>query len=298
MASLDVLVLGDYYCDFIITGMKELPRLGADLLGEKLEICPGGAFILANALTLLGTRAAWAADLGNDMLSRFILDEAFKRGMDTSLFTIHDFPLRRMSLSFSFAHDRGFISHLDPVETLSPVPLFEQYQPAWTINLPFQDASGGDIIHQVRALGTKVFLDCQYVDYTIEREGVVEGLQLVDVFAPNESEAIQLTQAATAEIALDVLAQYTPLVVIKLGKRGAIARQGTQIWTSPALDVEVVDTTGAGDCFNAGFIAAMIRGEPIETCLRWGNICGSLSTTRHGGVAGAPRLEELESYLL
>lgn len=297
MPGLDVLVLGDYYCDFILTGMRELPRLGADLFGEQLEICPGGAFIITNALNRLGVRAAWAADLGNDMLSRFILDEAYKEGLDTSLFHLYDRPLRRMSLSFSFAHDRGFISHLDPLESTSPLPLFEQFTPAWTINLPFEVPGESDLIHKVRALGTKVYLDCQYVDFTLERPGAIESLRLVDVFAPNESEALQLTQASTAEAALDILAQFTPLVVIKLGKRGAIARQGGQTWRSPALEVEVVDTTGAGDCFNAGFMAAMIQGFPIDVCLRWGNICGGLSTTRRGGVSGAPTLEKLGTYL-
>jgi sugar/nucleoside kinase (ribokinase family) len=297
MPGLDVLVFGDYFCDFILTGMRELPRLGADLFGDQLEICPGGAFIITNALHRLGVKAAWAADFGSDMLSRFVLDEAAKEGLDASLFQIYDQPLRRMSLSFSFAHDRGFISHFDPLESSFPLHHFEQHRPAWTINLPFESPQCTEIVHKVREAGTKIYFDCQYVDYTFKDSGVIESLQLADVFAPNESEALQLTQAATPEAALERLAQYTPLVVIKLGKRGAIARQGSQTWSSPALDVEVVDTTGAGDCFNAGFLAAMIQGLSIDQCLRWGNICGSLSTTRRGGVAGVPTLEQLLTYL-
>lgn len=297
MSDIEVLVLGEYFCDFILTGMHEQPRLGADLFGERLEICPGGAFIITNALTRLGAKAAWAADLGNDMLSRFILDEAIKLGLDTTLFHTFDHPLRRMSLSFSFAHDRGFISHCDPLDWFFPMSLFEKYRPSWTINVPFGGPEDLENLQKLRGIGTKVYADCQYVDFTLERPGIIDGLQLVDVFAPNESEALQLTQTASPEAALDILAQYTPLVVIKCGKRGAIARQGTETWVSPALDVNVIDTTGAGDCFNAGFIAAMINDYPVETCLRWGNICGSLSTTKHGGVAGAPSLAQLESYL-
>jgi sugar/nucleoside kinase (ribokinase family) len=61
--------------------------------------------------------------------------------------------------------------------------------------------------------------------------------------------------------------------------------------------VEVVDTTGAGDAFNAGFLAALLRDRPLETCLRYGIICGGLSTTKRGGTAALPKLEELKKYL-
>ena len=286
MTTSPVVVLGDYYCDFILTGLQELPRLGAYIFGTGLEIAAGGAFITTVALHRLGVPAEWVADLGNDLISQFILAEARREGLNESRFLQHDFPLRKLSFSFSFPHDRGFISYIEP------------QPPTWVINPPF-DGSPETIafIQAMRARGSRIFLDTQYLDFTLERPGIIEIMGLVDIFAQNESEALQLTGAENVESAAAILAQHTPFVLIKRGGQGAIARSGGQTWTAPALPVTVIDTTGAGDCFNAGFMAAHLRGESVETCLRYGNICGGLSTTRPGGANAAPTLAQLQSLL-
>lgn len=294
----DVLVLGDYFCDLIITGLQEIPRLGADVFGEALEIVPGGAYILAVALQRLGVRVRWAARLGNDLFSQFIEGEAQREGLDMALFQHFAAPLRSMSLSFSFAHDRGFISYVDPIPGGLPYELVETQRPRWVVNAPFDGSAESlgfvDFIHQ---RGGKVYTDCQYVTHTLAEPGLADLLRAIDVFAPNLSEAQQLTGAGTAEAALDRLAELCPMVIVKCGAQGALARAGGQFWRSSAIDVQPVDTTGAGDSFNAGFLAALLQGLPIETCLQYGNICGGLSTTCRGGATAAPTLEQLKQWL-
>lgn len=299
MLADSVMVLGDYFCDFILTGLKEVPRLAADVFGDELEITPGGAFITATALGRLGVNAEWVADLGNDMLSQFVLAEARREGLSEQLFRLHDKRLRKLSFSFSFTHDRGFISYCDPHPTSLPFELVEERRPAWVINPPFDGgAETQRFIAAVHRRGGRVYLDCQYVGGdTLDTPGLAEALRAADIFAPNRSEAQQLTGADSAEEALRRLMEFSPLVVIKCGADGALAGAGRQTWRTPALSVDVVDTTGAGDCFNAGFLAACMRGESIETCLRWGNIGGGLSTTRLGGTAGAPTLAQLQEHL-
>lgn len=117
-------------------------------------------------------------------------------------------------------------------------------------------------------------MDCQSNEATLQDAGVVEAIRSVDVFAPNATEAQRLTGEGSVEEALACLAELAPLVLIKLGKDGVIARQGKQVVRSPAIKVEVVDTTGAGDCFNAGFLYGHLNGKPLEACLRYGNLCG------------------------
>ncbi len=298
MSDCDVLVLADYFCDIIITGLPEPPRLGADLFGEAMEIVPGGAYILATAMHRLGVKARWMARLGNDLFSQFILDASRREGLDTSLFQLFERPLRSVSVAFSFVHDRGFISYQDPFPETPAEGVIAAQRPRWVINAPFdgspQARQFADFVHQN---GGKIYIDCQYVTTTLDEPGLADLLRAVDVFAPNQSEACQLTGEEDPERAAARLAELCPLAIVKAGKDGAFAQAGARRWHSPALDVAVVDTTGAGDSFNAGFLAGQLRGEPIETCLRYGNICGGLSTTRHGGTAAAPTLAELEKYL-
>lgn len=295
----DVLLFGDYFCDIIITGLSEVPRLGADVFGDSMEIAPGGAYILTVALHRLGVNARWVARLGNDLLSRFLLEEAQREGIDTSLFQQFPVPFRSMSVSFSFAHERGFVSHTDPVpEGESIYSIVLSQRPRWVVNAPFDGSDAScrfvDHIHQN---GGRVYTDCQYTTLTLSEPGLVDMLRRVDIFAPNLSEASQLTGESDPQSAAARLAEFSPMVIVKCGAGGAYARAGSRSWYSPALKVDAVDTTGAGDCFNAGFLAAHLRGEPVETCLRYGNICGGLSVTQCGGTRAAPTMEQLEGYL-
>src|SRR5262249_9562440 len=125
----DVLLLDGYFCDLIFTGLPDLPRLGADLFGTGFDMVPGAVFYTALALHRLGLRAGWACDFGDDFCSRFVLDAARREGIDDSLFRLHSRPLRRISVAFSFAHDRGFISYQDELPTISPLPLIERHRP-------------------------------------------------------------------------------------------------------------------------------------------------------------------------
>jgi len=294
----DVLLFGDYFCDVIITGLSEVPRLGADLFGQSMEIVPGGAYITALWLQRLGVNCRWAARLGNDIFSRFIHEEAQREGLDTSLFQQYSHPLRSMSLSFSFQHDRGFISYLDPFPDAIPYQgQIEAQLPRWVVNSPFNGAlETRYLVERIHQLGGKVFIDCQYVTTTLREPGLVDLLRLIDVFAPNQSEACQLTGEADPEIAIGILAEFCPLVIIKCGADGAYARAGDQVWHVPALSMTVLDTTGAGDSFNAGFLTGLINGEPVETCLRYGNVCGGYSTTQRGGASAAFSLEQLKKH--
>ena len=298
MSYCDVLLFGDYFCDLIITGLSEVPHLGADVFGEAMTITPGGAYILATALHRLEVQTRWAPRLGDDLFSRFVLEEAHKEGLDTSLFEQVGQAHRSLSVSFSFAHDRGFISYTDPDPGRDYAALIAAQRPAWVVNLPFDGSEASRrLVDRVHACGGRVFADCQYTTARLDDPGLDELLRALDVFAPNRSEAAQLTGQSDPEAAAGALARFCPLVVVKCGADGACARAGERAWHSPALRVEPVDTTGAGDCFNAGFLSAHLRGEPIETCLRYGNICGGLSVTRPGGTSAAPTLDQVQAYL-
>ncbi len=293
MGGYDVLLFDPYFCDLIVTGLPELPRLGADLFGTGMGIEAGGTFNTVRALHRLQARVGWVCDFGNDLFSRFVLSEVANEGVDTGLFRIHDKPVRVFSLAFSYAHDRGFISYMDPVEPVDRLPYIYEHQPrAILLNVLETGAAGLALARAAHEVDATVFLDTQATNATLETPDVTDMLRAADVLLLNASEAVGITGASSRDDAGRLLAELTSLVVLKCGADGAYAYQAGTIIHSPALRVTVVDTTGAGDCFNGGFIAARLRGEPLETCLRFGNICGGLSTTAHG-AANTPTLDDV-----
>jgi sugar/nucleoside kinase (ribokinase family) len=114
--------------------------------------------------------------------------------------------------------------------------------------------------------------------------GLHEALKYVDIFMPNEREAPKAVGVSDLETAVKKLAAMVPLVVVKLGREGAMAQRGNERFISPALRVEAVDAVGAGDSFDAGFLHEYVRGADLTTCLTAGNLAGAFSTTRPGGT--------------
>ena len=122
-------------------------------------------------------------------------------------------------------------------------------------------------------------------------------LQSVDVFLPNEQEACKLAGTGDLDTALDALSRRVPVVVIKCGAQGAIAKRGKDRFHAASRSVEPVDTVGAGDSFNAGFLHKFIRGADIQDCLEYGNESAGLSTTRAGGTEAFRDRQHREAFL-
>jgi sugar/nucleoside kinase (ribokinase family) len=140
------------------------------------------------------------------------------------------------------------------------------------------------ILKQLKAAGLTLSLDTN--DDPDDRWGspLDELLGMVDIFLPNDDEACRISGKKDAESAIDVLAKRVPLVAVKCGKRGALVQKGSQRWEVPANSVTPVDTIGAGDSFDAGFLAAYLRGEAPDACAAFGNRAAALSTLRPGGT--------------
>ena len=282
----DALVIGPYFCDMVFTGLSEVPQVGRDVFSRGFEIVPGGTFYTVLALHRLGVKVGWVVRLGNDLFSQFMRDQMAAEGIDMGLLQTHDFPVRRVAASFSFEHDRGFVSYVDPFDEPVPVEVIARHAPRCVVVPGLFFWPQIEAISQIkRQTNFDILLDCQHTALTLDTPGLADALRRADVFMPNEVEALHLTGEPTVERALARLAGIVPLAVIKRGANGAIARRGDEIAAAPALNTQVVDTTGAGDCFNAGFIFGLLRGDPLELCLRYGNITGGLSTTAPGAKA-------------
>jgi sugar/nucleoside kinase (ribokinase family) len=291
----DVLVAGSYFCDLVFTGLPDIPQLGRDIFSQGFTIVPGGSYYTVLTLHRLKVNVGWMGHFGTDLFSRFIEESVEAEGIDTQLFQRHDRPIQRVAASFSFEDDRGFVSYIDELDETVPLDVVANHQPRCVI------LHGLFFWEQIEALNQlanradfKIILDCQDTHLNLESPGLIDALRKVDIFIPNETEARLITGESSVERALAQLAEAVPLVVIKCGKYGAIAQRGDEVVRVPGLKVKVVDTTGAGDCFNAGFVFGQLRSESLGMCLRYANITGGLSTTAPGALA-VPSLTQLET---
>lgn len=294
----DVLLVGRYFCDLVFIGLPEFPRLGHEIYSHELKLVPGGVATPAIALSRLGLNVAWPCEFGSDPFSQFVKTELIKEGVNQDFFKDLPNPLLRITVAFSFDNERAFLSYIDPLPKLPYAEIIRKTNPKWVYITHLLIGSELDeIVLAVRSVNAKIFMDCQAHQSAITDPVVINALRSVDVFSPNAEEASVLTGKENIESALEELTRLTPLVIIKQGSRGCLARQAGVVMHSDANPVDVKDTTGAGDNFNCGFLYGQIKGYPLDQTLRIANICGGLSTRGYGGSAASPTSVEINDWL-
>ena len=154
-----------------------------------------------------------------------------------------------------------------------------------------------DLFARARRAGLSTSLDTGFDPRERWDGGLRETLRETDLFFPNEVELKALSGCDDPAEGIRALANGRTRVVAKLGKDGAMALDGDQLIQVPAYPVETVDTTGAGDSFNAGFLHRWLQGAPLVECLRLGAACGALSTRALGGTAAQATLAEAEALV-
>lgn len=297
----DILVYGPLFCDLIFTQLPGMPELGKEVFSQGFTASIGGSAIVAAALHRLGVRVGLIADLGNDPISqwaRVLLDEF---GLDQRLIRVHDWPLPQVTVALSFPHDRAFITRFErPAE---PPDLAEVFQTNSAKHLhvcgfmALQETP--NVVQIAHAAGLTVSMDCGWDEAALRDPHLREVIAQVDVFLPSRNELCWIADDDDTDHALLGMStgMKTGMIVMKDGPRGVVACSGGVIERVAALPVIPVDTTGAGDSFDAGFLVAYTHGLPLTTCLRYGNVCGALATTAVGGAVAAPTLEEVHTWL-
>ena len=154
-----------------------------------------------------------------------------------------------------------------------------------------------DLFAAARGTGLTTSLDTGYDPSEKWSRDLIDTLREVDVFLPNEVEIQGITGCRDVEEGLRALENGHTLVVGKLGAQGCMVRDERKLLKVSAFPVRVVDTTGAGDSLNAGFLHAWLQRRPLEDCLRFGAACGALSTRGLGGTATQPSEEEAEKFI-
>ena len=283
-----VLSIGRIYCDLIFTGLQSLPQPGREVFAENMNMAAGGgAFISAAQLAHAGRAVALVARLGFDGLSRGLEPDLRIDGVDLRFLERADDAGPQVTVASVIGNDRAFLSRR--AGTALPATL--------TAALTWKDAGHlhiaefatlheiPDLVRQAKAAGLSVSLDPSWDETLIYDPSLLAACEGADIFLPNREEACAITGYDDPTKALDALAKHFPVVALKGGGEGAWLRTADVDIHMAAKDVPVVDTTGAGDAFNAGFIDAWLDGHDSYRALAAGIECGSLAVQAAGGAS-------------
>jgi sugar/nucleoside kinase (ribokinase family) len=302
-----VLVAGDANLDLVLRG-DVVPRFGqAEQLLDAADLVLGSsAGICAAGLARLGVDTALVARVGSDAFGARTRELLAQAGVDTEAVLITDQPTG-VSVILSAPDDRailtltGALAGLTAVEVLAAAEGASHVHVASYFLVPGLARELPAVLAALRARGITTSLDTNW-DPAEQWAGVADCLPHVDVLLPNASEAVALARAlggspADAVEAARELAARGPVVVVKDGAEGGFAVAGDELVRAPGLVLDVIDTTGAGDSFDAGFLAAWLDGRPLAEAVRWAAVAGSLSTRGAGGTGGQATRAEVEAEL-
>jgi sugar/nucleoside kinase (ribokinase family) len=301
-AELDLLVVGDLNPDLILRG-DVVPRFGQaeQRLTAADLVLAGSAGIVAAGAARLGLRTAIAAHVGVDSHGDLMLEALRARGVDVSAVTRDASGPTGLSVVLSAPGDRAILTLPgcmvnqgaqlpdDVLHRTRHVHLSSYFL------LPRLAAGAAELFLRARAAGATTSLDTNW-DPDGRWQDLRSVLSHTDVFLPNEAELRALTGQPDLDEAARALLPVVPVLAVKRGADGAVGwdRQAGRV-SAAGLPVDVVDSTGAGDSFVAGFLAGRLAGKPLATALRWGCVAGSLSTRAAGGTAAQATRAEVEA---
>jgi sugar/nucleoside kinase (ribokinase family) len=293
MPRFDVTIAGELNLDLILYGLPEQLEPERELLADGLMLTLGSSSaIVAHNLAAQGSRVGFQSRIGDDPLGQIALERLHQGGVDVAL-------VRRVPGSVStgltvILHHQAWRNILTYSGTIAELTWEDLDLDYLSDSRHFHFSSYylqrglrprvKELLALLKSRGLTISLDTNDDPDDRWQGDLQEVLPYVDVFLPNEREALKLAQAENLEAAIQRLSTAVPLLVVKLGRRGALAQRGGERVLSPAQEVVPVDSVGAGDSFDAGFLHEYVRGAALEKCLASGNRAGALSTTRPGGT--------------
>lgn len=286
---MDVFVSGLMFFDVVFTGLKHAPVLGTEVWTRGSGTGPGGIANFAVALSRLGLSTSLSAAFGDDPFGRLCW-ETLERDEGVDLSRSRRLPgwPTPVTVSLAYDGDRALVTHGEPIP-VTPDELIGVPPPsrAAIVHLGPEPAAWIPLAHRA---GTLVFADVGWDPTQQWPAAMLDQLAHCHAFLPNADEAMAYTRTSTPLAAASKLADLVPLAVVTCGRAGALAVDagtGEQAW-APALTVDAVDTTGAGDIFGASLIAGTLAGWPLTDRLSFANLCAGLSVQRVGGAPAAP----------
>jgi sugar/nucleoside kinase (ribokinase family) len=295
--ELDVFVQGMVFLDIVFTGLRELPRPGTEFWADGMGSCPGGTANFAVAGSRLGLHTALGAAFGDDDYGDFcwrVLEE--QERVDLSMSRRYPRWHTPVTVSVSLEGDRTMITHghdapEDATTMLGGTPRSRSV----LIDLDGHQPLGAGLperawAERAHAAGALLFADVGWDPTGAWSPTVLDQLSFCHGFLPNAVEAMAYTRTDSPHDALYALADLVPLAVVTVGRDGALAIDSSsgEEASVPALRVDAIDATGAGDVFDAGVLLGTLAGWPLLERMNFAALCSSLAVQEFGGSLAAP----------
>lgn len=305
MADFDVLVLGEINADLIL-GDGATPVFGqAEKLVDDATLTMGSSgVIFACGCARLGLHVVYCGVVGDDMFGRYMIDNMKARGVDTEGVIVSRELKTGLSVILNEGNDRAILTHLGAINSLTADQV-DRSLLAGTRHLHvssyfLQRALQPDLpalLAEAKAAAASISMDTNWDPDEMWNHGLAHALTQTDILLPNANEALAISGKDTLESAEDRLAEIVDSIAVKLGAEGAHCRQGDAFVSDPGFPVDVIDTTGAGDSFDAGFVCGQLRRMSLSDSLALACACGALSTRAAGGTDAQPTFEEAQSLI-
>ena len=296
----DIVVAGELFVDLLMSDFDCWPEPGKEVFARTFHReVGGGAMITGCGMAKLGSRVGIFGVAGSDWHG-WLTEQLERCGMETTRLRCDATASTAFTVIATGPTDRAFLTYNGAnrlfESTFRQAVLNREFKRGRHIHLayPVQLENAAALFDGIHRNGCTVSLDVGWREEWLSDSRSLEILRHVDIFFPNEVEAARLTGQTDPEKILGAFNDLgVPRVALKLGSRGAALAWDKKTYFVRPYSVSPVDTTGAGDCFNAGFLHGWLQNWAPDTCLRAANFCGALSTEAQGGVAGFPSSAQL-----
>jgi sugar/nucleoside kinase (ribokinase family) len=300
-----LVVFGEFFNDLVFYDLPSVPRMGREVKTRSLARFPGGGLATtALVATALGTPTSVITRVGRDAPTTPSWQKLVQSGVSVEGCEFDVLLPTAMTVCAAFDGDRMMITH-DTINhtlyrALKSAGAQNQIRRAKHLHLAcalWPPQKWTPAIRRFREQGLTVSVDVGWNPEVLESSRLPSLLRQLQFSFPNEPEARAMTGEKTVEQALNKLARWVRVPVIKLGEDGSVAIRDGKVLRMKSVRVHAVDATGAGDAFNGGFLHGYLGGWPLEECLRAGNVCGALATTCAGGSSAIPTRRELRAFM-
>lgn len=289
--NLDVVVIGELNIDLVLWNVP-MPEYEKENLAEDMRFAMGSSSaITAHNLSAIGGKVGFIGKAGEDNFGHFMITELNNGGVDTSK-VIQDSSLKTgATIVLANPPKKALLTYMGAMTQLTLNDIDWDYiSQARHIHLGcffLQTGIRKDVstlFAKAKELGLSTSMDTNWDPDDEWGEDLYQALEHTDIFLPNDEEAMRIAQSENFADAIEKLKKKVKVLVVKQGKAGAILCESDKTYSCPGFKVSVIETTGAGDSFNAGFLYNYLAGENWTECLKYGNACGAIAVSAIGGT--------------